>query len=97
MIDFITIGSTPPEEDCLGVGHPLSRAETCIYRRQLRREFPLVNFLVKGFPHDFGTYYEVVATYHDEESAALAFQAEESAPRWDAEAVKELRAAGIRK
>ena len=98
-MDYINIGSTPPEEDCLGVNHPLARKETEIYRRQLEREFPAGRFTVKGFPHDFGTYYEVVAWYEDELDTATneaAFEAECGKGEWDEEALAELVAAGIR-
>lgn len=98
-MDYINIGSTPPEEDCLGVGHALARAETDIYRRQLAREFPAGEFRVRAFPHDFGTYYEVVALYGEEFSTATneaAFEAECGRGEWDEEALAELEAAGIR-
>lgn len=98
-MDFISIGSTPQEEDCLGFGHALARAETDIYRRQLEREFPAGEFRVRAFPHDFGTYYEVVALYGEELSTATneaAFEAECGRGKWDEEALAELEAAGIR-
>ena len=61
--DFLNIGSSPSEEDCFPVGHPLAHQECEIYREQLEREFPKGDFRVKGFPHDFGRYYEVVAVF----------------------------------
>ncbi len=97
MKDHITIGSTPSNEGCFGVGHPLSRAETAIYRDQLRREFPTADLRIKGFPHDFGVYYEVCAFYDDddddEDSINLAYAVEaDAAPEWDDIARKELKA-----
>lgn len=95
MRDYINIGSTPPEEDCFPVGHRLARAETAIYCRQLQREFPEGDFRVKAFPHDFGTYHEVVAWYGDETdpATAAAFEAEAGASGcWDAQARAELAA-----
>lgn len=91
MTNFINIGSTPPEEDCYPVGHRLARGETQIYARQLRREFPAGRFVVKSFPHDFGTYHEVVAMEGTEEETEAAYAAEgDCAAHWDAEACEEL-------
>ena len=98
-MDYINIGSTPPEEDCLGVNHPLARQETEVYRNQLQREFPAGRFTVKGFPHEFGRYYEVVAWYGDELDSATneaAFEAECGRGEWDSEAREELKRLGIR-
>lgn len=98
MSDYINIGSTPVDEDCLPAGHPQSLAETHVYARQIRREFPAGRFCVKAFPHDFGTYYEVVAKWDTEGSPehATAFEAEaEASPVWDDEARRELAEAGI--
>ena len=98
-VDYINIGSTPADEDCLGVGHALARKETAIYCRQLEREFPAGKFSVKGFDHDFGRYHEVVAWYGEELDVATneaAFEAECGRGEWDEEALVELAAAGIR-
>jgi len=95
MKDYLNIGSTPAEEDCFPVGHPLARIETQVYYRQLQREFPTADLRVKAFPHDFGTYYEVVAYYFDddEQSTETAYAVESDASReWDSMARKELRA-----
>lgn len=106
MADYLNIGSTPAGEDRLSVGHPLARAECTIYKRQLMREFPEGDFRVKSFNHDFGTYFEVVAWYEDNDSddptertptQQAAWSAESSASEhWDAQALAELKAAGIR-
>lgn len=91
MSDYLNIGSTPAEESCLPAGHPNARRECTIYCRQLEREFPGGNFRVKGFPHDFGTYYEVVAGLGTELEREAAFAAEgEVSPTWDEEARKGL-------
>ena len=98
-VDYINIGSTPPEEECLSIGHALARKETEIYCRQLEREFPAGKFSVKGFDHDFGRYHEVVAWYGEELEVATneaAFEAECGRGEWDEEALVELAAAGIR-
>jgi len=94
MRDYLTIGCTPAEEDCFPAGHPLALAETRIYLEQLRREFPEADLTIKGFPHDFGTYYEVVARYRndDEQSINTAYAVEADAPaEWDSIARKELK------
>lgn len=94
MRDYLNIGSTPTEEECFPCGHPLAHRECRIYCEQLKREFPRGVFTVKSFPHDFGSYYEVVAWYNaEEESEAMtaAFDAESSAhPYWDAYAAPEI-------
>ena len=88
IMDFINIGSTPTEEDCFGVGNPLAQQECKLFMAQLEREFPAGYFAVKGFPHDFGRYYEVVAYLSeneaDEDQNQAAYDAEGHAnPLWD--------------
>jgi len=98
-MDYINIGSTPPDEDCLPVGHPYAHPECRVYKRQLEREFPAGRFTVKSFPHDFGTYHEVVAWYGEELDTATneaAFEAECGKGEWDEEAKIELIALGIK-
>jgi len=93
MKDYIAIGCTPVFESCYQAGHPLAIAETRIFRDQLRRQFPGADLRVKGFPHDFGTYYEVCAYYDDSDEAAvdMAFTIEAGMPEnWDDIARKEL-------
>jgi len=85
--NYINIGSTPCEEDCLSVGHPLAQAECQLYRNQLKRMYPEGKFVVKGFPHDFGHYYEVVALREDEAQTKAAWAAEsDDGGVWDAQA-----------
>lgn len=91
-MNYINIGSTPPDEDCFPAGHPKAYAETLAYKRQLKREFPKGNFRVMAFPHDFGQYHEVVALCGTDEETEAAYAAEgDSSPLWDAEARKELK------
>lgn len=86
MKDFINIGSTPFEEDCAQVGsdnyEQVSRIECNRYRDLLKELYPAGNFKVKSFPHDFGSYLEVVAYYDedDENQDAIhaAYEAETS-------------------
>lgn len=77
MMDYLNIGSTPNEEDCAQVGSAdyYARAikECRAYREQIRKHYPEPEngyLRVKGFPHDFGTYYEVVAYYDPEDTEA---------------------------
>ena len=96
--DYLTIGSTPPEEPCIGVGEPGARAEVLIYSRQLKREFPAGSFTMKAFNHDFGAYHEAVAWFDDDSQdercvaeRQAAFEAEsECAGEWDVTARCEL-------
>jgi len=93
MKEFINIGSSPAEEDCFQTGDARCLRECRIYKRQLEREFPGGDFRVKSFPHDFGSYWEVVAYYNpeDEKETDLAFQAEsEASPSWDDLALAEM-------
>jgi len=91
-MNYINIGCTPTEEDCFPVNHPKSYAECLIYKRQLKREFPKGTFRVMAFPHDFGTYYEVVALCGGGEEDEAAYAAECDSPeRWDAEARRDLK------
>jgi hypothetical protein len=93
--NFLNIGSSPSEEDCFGVGNPLAHRECEIYREQLEREFPAGDFRVKGFPHDFGRYYEVVAVFGvgEDEQTQAAWEAEGGAsPVWDELAAGKIKA-----
>lgn len=100
MIDYVSIGSTPNAEDCAQVGKDnyseQARKEGKAYINQLKRQFgevPSAMFKLKGFPHDFGTYYEVCVVFSDgdEEAADFAYKVEVECPDyWDEEARKEL-------
>ena len=101
MRDYITIGSTPLEEDCAQVGSDnyMSRArrECSVFADQLRRAFGCepdgAEIRVKSFPHDFGTYLEVVCYYDGENKAAVeyAYRLESETPDvWDAQSRKAL-------
>lgn len=102
MRDYISIGCTPAMEDCAQVGranyHEQMRKETKAYIGQLTRMFPLPEGVdaiikVKSFPHDFGTYHEVVVDYNVDQKEALSYAltVEADAPaHWDQEARKEL-------
>ena len=85
MMEYLNIGATPSGEDCAQVGRPdygqKAKAECARFVEQIRRHYPEPDrgyLKVKGFSHDFGTYYEVCAYYdpEDEEASAWAFQIE---------------------
>jgi len=106
MRDYINIGPAPAEEDCAQVGqdnfYERARAEGRAFinliRRTLGDEPDGALLKLKGFPHDFGTYYEVVCYYEEDNRAAFeyALRCEAEAPyRWDDEARQELKAAGF--
>jgi hypothetical protein len=99
--DYLTIGSSPAEENCAQVGADnygeLSRKECNAFVKQLERQFgqpPFgARFAVKSFPHDFGSYKEVCVIYNDdiEEAVEFAFKVENESPaQWDDEAKAEL-------
>lgn len=101
--DYITLGPTPPDEDCAQVGEPnfrkLATVQMKAYVNQLNRRFDnwvkdgYILFDKKWFNHDFGSYGEVVVYYNteDEMSRMCAISVDRSIPTyWDEEALKEL-------
>ncbi len=105
MRDYIYIGCSPVEEECVQVSStvdylPAMRAELAIYKRQLERTYPTDTggyFSIKWSGHDFGTYGEVVAVYDSDDDAQTdwAYGTEEGCDYWDAIAIAERRAAGL--
>lgn len=104
MKDYIEIGASPSDEDCAQVGQnnffEQASRECGAFIKQLIRVFgtpPHGCYLhMMGFPHDFGTYYEVVCDFDTEVEGSIeyAFKLESETPaRWDEEAVKDLRVA----
>lgn len=102
MRDYLEIGSAPAGEDCSQVGSEgyadKARKECRALINQLRRivgpESGTAHLSIKSFPHDYGSYYEVVCHFDDDDSAAVeyAFKCERELPEnWDEEAKKELR------
>ena len=86
MRDYITIGSTPCDEECAQVGAEgyMERVnkECRVYIRQLWRQLLVkgitphnapetFNLVVKGNAHDFGTYFEVAIRYDDSNQEAM--------------------------
>ena len=97
MMDYIELGPTPSGEDCeqLGPNYDSRRAviECSTYANQLKRMFPDCRFTVKRFPHDFGTYMEVVVNYDtdSEEETELAYDVDSGYPEsWDDTAREQL-------
>ena len=101
--DYLTLGPTPPDEDCAQVGGNdyirKSKLEADAFINQLEREFShwveddLVLFDKKWFNHDFGRYCEVVVYYKtdNELSRNCAIKVENYHDcRWDDEAKQEL-------
>ena len=98
MRNFETIGSTPHDESCAQVGSPdyatRAKQECKLFMQQIAKHYPEPEngyLAVKGFSHDFGTYYEVVAYFDDEdaESVEWAYDIEGDTKcalaTWDAE------------
>ena len=95
MKDYISISCTPYAEDCVQVGEEnyAKRAkEECrrflkLIRKKLGPEPEGAQLKIRGFPHDFGTYYEVACEYNDFEfpqSIDYAYACESDGPQtWD--------------
>ena len=94
MKDYIYLGSSPANETCVQTTDPdygvKARAECDRYIALLKRTYSEAHngaecparIRVKGEAHDFGTYYEVVAAYSDDDREAMkaAFWLDENAP-----------------
>lgn len=100
-MSHITFGSAPSDESCAQVGtenyEENAHKECQEWRRQLVRFYEArgktapenLRLVIRSNPHDFGTYYEVVARFPDEddESYDFAIWLENNAPpEWDDEA-----------
>lgn len=76
MRDWIELGPTPMGEECTQVGTDAypeqSLAECRRYRELLERKFPKATFGIKTFPHDFGSYREVVVYFDDDVEGSLS-------------------------
>lgn len=101
--DFFYLGPSPSDEDCSQVGEDNFRQratkEMKAYIDQLYRLFPDaqdsgVEFKIKWFNHDFGSYGEVIAQYDESNDAAFKFciAVDNAIPyNWDEEAMEELK------
>ena len=98
MRNFEVIGSTPNDEPCAQVGSDdyakRAKRECNLFMQQIAKHYPEPDngyLTVKSFSHDFGTYYEVVANFDDddEESVKWAYDIEGDVKgvlaTWDAE------------
>lgn len=106
MLETLEIGATPYGEDCAQVGakdydyYFRARKECLAFIHQLRRHaanggvsLEGVTLKMRGSAHDFGTYYEVVAYFEDDDAAAqeAAHWLEADVPEfWDEDAHIEL-------
>jgi hypothetical protein len=81
MQDYIVIGPSPHEEECAMVGEPdyrrRARAECQrfiqLIRETLGPEPEGAALGIKGFEHDFGTYFEVVCHFDTDFPDAVAY------------------------
>jgi hypothetical protein len=81
MRDYVSLSSVPADEDCAQVGSPdypeRMKAESKRYIELLNKRF--INppegsyFSRKSFPHDFGTYHEIVVYFDDENKDEIDF------------------------
>ena len=102
MRDYQSIGPVPCAEDCQQIGSPdydddKARLECKTYIAQLKRMHKNIPFAasfgLKSFPHDFGTYTEVVVNFDDEyeDSVNFMLEVECNLPEdWDDESKKAL-------
>jgi len=92
-MDYMSIGPAPCDEECVqatcdnaGEQQAECRRFITLIRKHLGEEPVGARLKVKGFPHDFCTYYEVVCMYDEnsEEACAYAMRCESEAPStWD--------------
>lgn len=104
MKDHLNIGSALYEEDCAQVGSENYQKRSTVEcrafagqcRRVLEKKYPdyTVLIMVKSFPHDFGTYREVVVLYDDENKSEIEqalYLESADLSNWDKEAKEELK------
>lgn len=93
MREYLEIGSAPADEPCAQVGDPdygIKATDECrrfieLIRATLGPEPHGARLTIKSFPHDFGSYLEVVCKFDPtiESAVAYAFRCEAEAPtRW---------------
>jgi hypothetical protein len=105
MASKITIGCSPWGENCAQLGQPgyveLAQRELKAFKAQLERHFaakhngakPTCHLVIVGNEHDYGTYYDVQASYRNGTEEVDAFWLESNTPEnWDATATAELNA-----
>ena len=80
-MDYYNIGAAPWSEPCAQVGQVDYREqagkECRAFIRQIRRvigpESPGAALIIKAFPHDFGSYFEVCCRFSEEQPVAEAY------------------------
>lgn len=90
MRNYFSLGPTPSDEDCAQVGledyYEKARPECKRFIELLRLVFgpepPGAQLAVKSFPHDFGSYYEVICYFDTDipESVAYAHRLDDETP-----------------
>ena len=91
MEDYLCLGPVPAFENCQQVGtdsydYDRDTADLKRYKAILQERWPEAHFAVKSFPHDFGTYREVVVYYDTEDPNPIALEVEANLPTtWDEE------------
>ncbi len=81
MRDYINIGSVPLDEPCVQVGvdkYRYKATKECErFIKDLKKLFgnppPKAELAIKEFPHDFGTYLDVVCYYDDEDEESTVY------------------------
>ena len=94
MENYFVLGQTPRDEDCACVGEddyaPRAKKECRRFIDLLRKKFGSepegARLTIKGFPHDFGDYYEVAICFDEDypDSVEYAIHCEDNLPAtWD--------------
>jgi hypothetical protein len=95
MREYLTLGPAPCDEDCAQVGQPdyherarhECRRFILLIRQKLGPEPEGAWLSTKSFPHDFGTYYEVVCYFNTEIQASVDYASRceaETPATWEA-------------
>ena len=105
MLEYIEIGASPFNEECVQVGADnyaeLAQEECRRFIAELRKQYGAepngAKLRVKGFPHDFGSYYEVICNYDTniDDACDYAMNCERGVPYWT-DAVGGTKDEGIR-
>jgi len=83
MRDYLSIGSSPCDEDCAQLGTPdyyeRARKECIRFISLIRKacgeepELSTAQLKIKSNPHDFGTYLDVVVEFDDQDELAVEY------------------------
>ena len=85
-IDYLELGPVPADEDCQQVGmdsydYHKDIADLRRYKAMLQKRWPTAHFTIKAFPHEFGTYREIVVYFDDDDEDAIAYDVEANLPQ----------------